>query len=167
MRRLFLLGVLLFPVMVCAQQIYKRVDSDGVVHFSDRPGQGAESVKLPAEQVYRSSKSTASESKKSYKSVTDADLLAFPPPMPADLLKKKETTTKPQQYKELKIIDPENEGSVRDNEGRVSIVVALTPPLAKGDKVVALIDGKPMGQPKASTVINLTGLDRGTHHRKQ
>jgi len=67
-------------------------------------------------------------------------------------------------YRSMRIAWPENEATVHDNEGRLTIAVELEPPLdaAAGDRLLLTIDG----QAAASSVlgrIDLVDVPRGAH----
>ena len=51
MRPTFLALLLLAPLITSAGQIYKWVDADGVVHYSDQPHEGAEKTELGTVQT--------------------------------------------------------------------------------------------------------------------
>ncbi len=52
MNKMTLLGILLFITFGVYGQIYKWVDDQGVIHFSDHPHQGSQTVTLPEVQSY-------------------------------------------------------------------------------------------------------------------
>ena len=51
LRSVFSLFCLLAVGAAAAQEAYRWVDEDGVVHYSDRPREGAEAIVLPAPNV--------------------------------------------------------------------------------------------------------------------
>lgn len=67
-------------------------------------------------------------------------------------------------YRSIHIAWPENEATVHDNEGRLTVAVELEPPLdaAAGDRLLLTLDG----QAAASSVlgrIDLVDVPRGAH----
>ncbi|HLB16409.1 MAG TPA: hypothetical protein VJM14_15875 [Burkholderiales bacterium] len=60
------------------------------------------------------------------------------------------------------IVQPANEETVHDNEGNVSVQVAVSPSLAPGDRVALLLDGRQVSQ-QPGTTLALSGVERGTH----
>jgi hypothetical protein len=68
----------------------------------------------------------------------------------------------PGGYASVAIVQPANEETVHDNEGNVSVQVAVSPRLAPGDRIVLLLDGRPVSQ-QPGTTLALSGVERGTH----
>lgn len=67
-------------------------------------------------------------------------------------------------YQSVRIIAPQPDATVHDNQGRVDISVEVLPALrtAAGDRIVLLLDGR-VAASGAKARIRLTGVDRGTH----
>ncbi|RTZ73115.1 MAG: hypothetical protein DSZ02_07840 [Gammaproteobacteria bacterium] len=148
--------VLFFLVLLVSQapaEIYKWVDAQGNVHYSDEPqAPGAKRMRqLPGLSTYS------------------------PPPLPSkppqeevreefsgELPEKAPPAAHP-GYQVLKIVSPENEGTVRSSPGEVPIFVALSPVLREGDYFRVLLDGKLLPEHHSSTVIRLSNVDRGEH----
>ena len=131
---------LLVVIPVQAAGIYKIVQPDGTVVYSDRPAQGAEEVKLPELQTYT------------------------PPPSPAGLpnLDALRPPTDEAAYERFVIASPANDATLRDNGGNVSISLDLAPGLKPGHSVDIRMDGESLGK-GAGTSITLTNVDRGSH----
>ena len=68
-------------------------------------------------------------------------------------------------YDSVKIIAPENDATIRDNQGIVRVEVALEPPLMikQGHKIQFYLNGEPHGTPVGTTSISFSNLDRGTY----
>lgn len=141
--RFYLIGILalLFTLPVEAD-IYRWVDSNGEVHFSDQPRDGAEKLNLPAAQTY--SPPQASTENENDQTNNNANKTPF-------------------TYQLVKIIQPQSNETLRNNQGLVSVAVELQPGLRKTDKVQLVFDGKDIGSPENSTVITLTNVLRGSH----
>ena len=120
--------------------IYKWTDSNGNVNFSDKPHPGAEEIKIPTVQTY---------------SVPTIPLPESPAEMVADV--RVETNYN------ISIAQPEDQATIRNPQGSVSIVLDLTPALKQGDKIQLLIDDHPLGAPQASTFFSLEDIKRGSH----
>ncbi|MGL5360235.1 MAG: DUF4124 domain-containing protein, partial [Shewanella sp.] len=61
------------------------------------------------------------------------------------------------------ITSPEEEATIRDNNGEFEVIATVTPEL-KGQYLMALkLDGKPIGPPQVGGVFKLTKIDRGEH----
>ena len=60
---------------------------------------------------------------------------------------------------------PENDATIRDNQGIVRVQVELNPPLMtkQGHKLQFYLNGEPHGIPVGSTSISFSNLDRGTY----
>lgn len=121
-------------------EIYKWTDSSGNIHFSDSPHPGAEQLKLPKIQTYSAPVVPASDK--------TPDLQAEP-----------EITG----YEKINILQPQDQLTIRNTQGYVSIVTELDPMLKKGDKLQVIFDGSPVGKPQESSVIALRDINRGSH----
>ena len=121
--------------------IYQSVDSQGNVVFSDNPSADAEPVKLPQLPTY---------SAPSYKSVASDS---------------SETDQEDQQnpYKSLTIVQPEQEGTVRDNPGNVLVTTVSDPRLRSNDRLQFYLDGLPTGEPVKTPQAVLSNVPRGEH----
>jgi hypothetical protein len=125
-------------------EIYKWVDDHGVTHYSDSPHVGATQVELPKIEVYKAKaqeKPIEAETKSEKASNEDAD---FP-------------------YQELEISSPQNDGSVRDNQGNVTVKVSTIPKLRATDRIILYLDGQKIAGPQQKTTFKLYNVDRGEH----
>ena len=133
-------------LLICASyaQIYKWIDSQGVVHFSDRPHPGSEQIKIPDAQSYTPPvKQSGSDTENQ---------------------EKKETSTSEEhKYTKIGIVQPLNEATIRNNQGYVVVAVELEPALAQGDNLQIIFDGAPMGDPQPNLLFQLNGIYRGKH----
>ncbi|KTD64098.1 DUF4124 domain-containing protein [Legionella spiritensis] len=141
MRKLSFLIWMLLAIGSASAAIYKWTDSSGAVHFSDQPHQGAEKIEIPEAQSYSSPPSQQSSSEES----GDED----------DEAKK--------EYKKIEITQPQNEATIRNNQGYVPVIASVSPELKSGDKLQIVFDGAPLGEPKDSTIFALNNVYRGTH----
>lgn len=66
------------------------------------------------------------------------------------------------EYK-LQIISPENNETIRDNAGNLTITVEITPPPAIGHKAQLLMNGSPVRDLNGGGAVQLTSVDRGSH----
>ncbi len=139
-----MLAVLAFLSMslpLAAAQIYRYVDEEGNVVFTNQPptGRAAEPVTLPA-----------------------VNAVGGPPPaagLPAE-------PPKPEQplapYPGFRIVAPEHDTSLRANNGNFTITLHADNPLRPGHTVVLLFDGKEIARGTAMTFA-MQNVDRGTH----
>ncbi len=138
----------LFLTLPALAQIYKWVDDQGRVHYTDDPTTpGARPVgDLPGLSTYEPRKlpETVLEEEEDTKAAGDS-------------------STPQTGYKVLEVISPEPEGTVRSSPGEVPVFVALDPPLQGDDYLRVILDGKPWPGKFTSTVIKLENVDRGEH----
>lgn len=147
MKRYFLAVGMLLSASVMAQttQIYKWTDSNGNVHFTDKPHPGAEEVQLPPVQTF-------SEPVK-------------PTPPPASLAEGSARSTEAQvsHYDKFSISQPADQETIRNAQGYISVILDIKPKLMAGDKVQMIFDGSPVGEPQPTPVIELQEVNRGSH----
>ena len=128
------------PLHTQAQDIYKWTDANGNVHFSDKSHPGAEKIELPKPQTY---------------SV----------PKTPNLVTETEPTTDSiaSDYLKISIAQPEDQATIRNPQGYLSVILDIKPKLQVGDKVQIILDDSPFGEPQASTVFGLRDITRGSH----
>jgi hypothetical protein len=133
---------LVFSLSAQAQDIYKWVDQDGVVHYSDQPGSpDAELVPYPG-------------------------LGAAPPDdaAPPDLYQSTPSDQPPagRTYQSLRILSPTPDEVFFGGDVSVSVQLELDRDLRPGDTVVVFLDGQRV-QESTELSATLTDLARGTH----
>lgn len=124
--------------------VYKIVRPDGTVVYSDQPPQdNARPHELPPLQT-----------------VPAESLAPTSPARPSSA----PSEPAPALYKNLAIVVPEKEGTVRDGSGQISVQLALEPALMtnEGDYIVVYLDGKVAAQGSGTAFI-LGNVDRGSH----
>jgi hypothetical protein len=135
----FTIFCLFFAMQVTDAQaeVYKRVNPDGSVEFSDVPDKSGE------------------------KPVTLEPSTTYKPPklQPAPKQPARKTFT---GYESVKINQPENDVTIRDNTGNISVMVSSKPALQPGHSFILLMDGNKVGEGRAGNY-NLTNLPRGSH----
>ncbi len=136
---IFLLLNFLLITFVSAETVYKTRDAEGNIIFSDVQSEGAEKIEIQ-----------------------DAQTINIPKPKNFD--NRPTTKLSPQEkiYTQLKIINPENDATIRSNEGKVDIRIEIEPALDSKHKLVVSMDGSEVASGK-SLQVPLSGLDRGTH----
>ena len=142
-RPIFILLGLLATAAVSAD-VWRWVDDDGVVHFSDTPREGAELV-----DVSQSSRSTGARVYRNTAPEGSSD----------------DDATAPEQafkYESLSISSPGAEETLWNIDGVLSVSLALSPPLQPGHQVRAYFDGK--AQIVTGTSFQLTEVWRGVHN---
>jgi hypothetical protein len=130
---------IIFISFVYAETVYKTLDAEGNIIFSDVPSEESEVIEVEEVQILNM------PAAKSFKST--------------ELEEKEQDAI---QYTSLAIISPKNDVTIRSNEGVVSINVELEPALFESDILVLFMDGKEASSGQSSQ-FSLTKLDRGTH----
>ena len=141
MRRLAFTLLLLIGSVALAATVYRWVDEDGVVHYSDQPHPNAEKLQVHAAQTYKSS---------------SADT-------PAGGGGGGASAAAPAPYRGCAIVQPQD-GQNFANVDSLTVVVQTDPALHQGDKVYVTVDGQALnaGNPTGSQFV-LSPVDRGTH----
>lgn len=134
--RLFI-SVLLLIIMngSVAETVYKTVDENGNVIFTDKPSEEAEEVKIQELE----------------NTIGNPNPAKYRPSAP-----KSESFS----YESFTVTSPENGAGIRSNNGNVSISLSLEPALNPGHKIIVLMDGKEIG---TGLSVSLQNVDRGTH----
>ncbi|HEY3786738.1 MAG TPA: DUF4124 domain-containing protein [Steroidobacteraceae bacterium] len=131
-----------FLATAAATTVYKWVDDNGVVHYSDQPHENAQKVELKAPQTYSAPK------------INDV-----PSTAPAS------TRSAPQgpAYKSCQISAPTNDQMFM-NTATVTAGVSLQPQPRPGDQLVVTLDGQRVpGVPAEGGQFTISPVDRGTH----
>lgn len=141
MRRLVLLLLCWLLPLAAPAAVYKWVDEEGNVVYSDKPHADAKKLNLPPPSIY-SPPSTASEANTTRK-------------------KEKEGST---GYKVL-IVSPRQDETIRDNTGAVTVQMVLEPSLKAeaGHQLALLLDGIKQPGNSISSLLQLQNVDRGSH----
>jgi len=122
-------------------EMYKSVDADGNISYSDQPPfKGAKTLIPPH--------------------ITTTPAVKVPEKK-AETKKTEEKTT---TYSLFQITSPQNDETIWDNNGNVTVSMSIKPALdtAKGHYISILIGGKEV-QKQPSTTISLSNIDRGSH----
>lgn len=129
----------MFAAPVLAQTVWKWKDKDGVVHYSDQPGPGAERVELRS-QTYTPQTVAPSSS----------DSSKTPTAVPA--------------YTNLEIWKPSPESTISGTGGTVSVGIRVEPALAAAHTLWLYLDGRRVdGFAPNSTEYELMEVPRGEH----
>ncbi|MBV8878044.1 MAG: DUF4124 domain-containing protein [Gammaproteobacteria bacterium] len=138
----FTLMFVLCSLALAGATVYRWVDENGVVHFSDQPHANAEKLHVNAAQTYKSSgpdNATAAGGGGAQSSA---------PPAP---------------YRGCAIVQPQDDQAFA-NIDSLTVVVQTDPQLHSGDKVYVSVDGQGLngGNPTGPQFV-LSPVDRGTH----
>ncbi len=140
MRYFLLLLSLTFCVGVMAQdKVYKRVNPDGSVEYSDQPIQGGEIMNVPKGSTF---------------TMPETPTSTTAPASPAE---------KPGiNYESLDITQPENDKAIRSNNGTLTALARVTPALAPDHRYRWKMDGEVV-QDVNSPELRLNNVNRGSH----
>ena len=133
--------LLMCVILPANATIYKWADSAGNIHFSDTPHEGAEAVDLPPPQTYSPPQ-------------------AGDKPAPNEILPPPDDV---QTYNTVQIIQPQDQETIRNNQGYIPVMIRIEPELKPGDQIQLVLDGKPIGKPQHELVFSLNSIDRGSH----
>ncbi len=123
-----------------ATTVYKWVDENGVVHYSDQPHENAQKVELKSPQTYSAPKTTG------------GNVAGIRPPQPPSA-----------PYRSCDISEPTND-QMYMNTSTVTAGVTLLPVARTGDQVVVMLDGQRVpGVPPGGGAFSISPVDRGTH----
>jgi hypothetical protein len=140
MRTLLFTLMSLACTVALAATIYKWVDEDGVVHYSDQPHENAQKVELKAPQTYSAPKTAA----------------------PAQFPRTPGTKSAP-VYQSCSVSEPTSE-QVFMNTDTVTAGVTIQPTVRPGDTAVVTLDGQPVpGVPANGGQFTISPVDRGQH----
>lgn len=135
MRTLALILVIFFSTNLAAE-VYRSVDENGNVVFTDKPGPDSELIEIDDLQTIKPPPSRGS---------------GYKPPKKAEA-----------PYSAINILSPANDEAIRSDAGNVTINIEVKPTLRPRDNVVLYMDGKEIELGKAMAKA-FSGLDRGTH----
>ncbi len=131
--------VAVLAMSAAATPVYKTVDGNGNVSYSDLPDIGAQTQELELPPVNIQ--------------------LALPPSPAAEELP---AATAPPEYR-LRIDWPEPDTTIPPGQLEVEARLQIEPALAPAHRVQWLVDDEPQGEPTTATALVLTQLTRGSH----
>ena len=141
--RIWLFFLLLFALLVCdSREVYRSVSEDGVVIYSDTYQPGAERVKV----------------RKSVGNIPDEQEINE-----VDTDSATRDASDSDQYQTFVIEQPENDETIRNDEGNITVGLVLSPSLLEGHVIHIYLDGKKLNSDMTATQFSLTSLNRGTH----
>ena len=120
-------------------QVYKTVDDQGNVSFSDAPQKNSQQMEVPKSNTVQA----IEVPEKTPEEKTDTPQAAF-------------------EYTSLKITSPADDAGIAHGGGDLSVSVLSSPTLQGEDKLRLLVDGKTQGE-NTSGEFQLSNIDRGSH----
>ncbi len=131
-----------FPSLSEEKVLYKKIDKNGRVIFTDKPVPGSKKVVIN----------------------TNKNVMTMPKPKAkAKSVESEDTSETENLYEILAIEQPSNDEAIRANDGSLYVIVALSPHLARKHSVRLLMDGSTAGSDQKVPYFSLTNIDRGTH----
>ena len=138
--------VILFTLLsvVCtatlAATVYRWVDENGIVHYSDQPHENAQKVTIAAPQTYSAPHTNSSASNKPQSRKTESNT-----------------------YSSCTIVQPTPDQTFQ-NVTSVGVAAASEPAPHDGDQMVVTLDGsKVLNFPAGGGAYNIDPIDRGQH----
>ena len=142
MKPAFTVLVLLLALPAQAE-VYRIVNPDGSITFTDQATPGAEPHTLPPVSTYSAPKASAA--------TLAGDRQGNDAAGPA--------------YRAFAVASPADEQTLRDNAGNISMLVRVDPPLRveAGHRIQFMVDGVDQGEPSTATGVTFQNVDRGSH----
>jgi hypothetical protein len=125
--------------------VWRWVDEDGVVHFSDTPVEGAEQI-----DVSEASRTTGTR------------VFAAQPSITGDAPRQEEEPEEPFGYESFTIESPKAEETLWNIEGVLNVSLSLSPPLQRGHQIRVYLDGTP--RTVNGTRFTIDEVWRGVHN---
>lgn len=137
MKRLPLMLLLFAGCLQAA--VYKQVNENGEVVYSDKPAAGAEKMDLPELPTYT------------------------PPPVP--LVRPADAPVESEVYKGLEIVKPADNSTIRNNLGIIEVQLRIEPALKVREKhrLQFYLDNERYGPLVDKTAIMMSNIERGEH----
>ena len=144
--RIIILALLCLPLSSVDAAVYTWIDEEGNSHFSDKPQAGAKKIKLKESSSY-----TPPETHKAK--------------VESDTKTEKETKTDQRavKYSEILIDEPENDATIRSNEGNVPVSIRAKPRIQADHEIQLYLDDTKLADTSKTGVIELRGVERGSH----
>ena len=139
MQKLLHLVLLLLVSFSLQAELYKGVNEEGNVSFSDKETPNAEKIPMPSPNTIK-----------------------MPEPVPKQQASVESAET---QYSAFKITSPKTNDTLRENTGAVAVTLELTPGLntEAGHSIVISVDGKPVVKGTTALTSQLPDISRGSH----
>ncbi|MGO1692684.1 MAG: DUF4124 domain-containing protein [Marinobacter sp.] len=134
-------GLMLLIAAPVTAEVYRNVDAQGNVTFSDEPSKGAKEVKVKPVTTITLPKP---------QNVRETDKL------------RAEVKREGSVYESVSFTYPENEQAFHSGSGDVRFEMRSTPGLESGHKYEVTLDGQPVGQSTSGSV-TVSNVFRGSH----
>lgn len=144
--RTFIAFIAVLATGLAMAQAYRWVDENGVVHFSDRPVEGAERIQLPDDRIRPRSQTIDTFAAAAPTTATETQ--AAPEP--------------PFRYETLEVVAPAPEETLWNIEGVLDVALRVTPGLRPEDQVRVYFDGEQ--RTADGTNFQIEEVYRGVHN---
>ncbi len=140
--RISLLIISLFFTYSAQADVYKSVDEEGNVIFTDKPSPDAEKIIIKEVQTIEAPK--VQPNKEALPAAAEEEKLVG--------------------YSKVEIISPEDDTGIRANDGNITITTVVEPALNQeaGDALAFYMDNK-LVSTGSGTQLSIKNVDRGTH----
>lgn len=148
--RISLLIIYLFAIQSVLAEVYKSVDENGNVIFTDQPSENAEKIHIKEVQTIETRKPQSEET--------------APVEAGSDEGSEQDAEAGP-EYTSVSITSPANDSAIRANDGNITISAAVLPSLKAdaGHQLALYMDSK-LVSAGPGTQFSLSNVDRGTHN---
>ena len=145
LKRTFIALAALAAAGAVLAQAYRWVDEEGVVHYSDRPREGAERITLPSD--YRVPQPAQTSAAAAFPTGGDEE---------------REQQQKPFAYEVLEVGSPSAEETLWNIEGVLNVSLNIRPALQPGHQVRVYFDGEP--RMVSGSQFQIEEVYRGVHN---
>lgn len=148
--RIHVLLVALLPTVAAAAEVYRWVGEDGVVHYSDRPQEGAETVVIEEPQTFSTPAPRTSPPGSSAP--------------PASTEPEQAAADEAPTYSNFEIVRPKQEEVFWNIGGELSVSLRAKPRIQAGHTIFLVMDGQEVQQLQPGRMqAMLSDVFRGTH----
>lgn len=142
-----MLGMFIQSTALAKTNVYKQINADGQVEYSDKPSEQSTEMVLPQIQVNSSAMPQASESK-------------APDTITVEQAKNK------QEQVHIRISSPIEQQMFISAIREVPVTILVEPKLSPTQKVKLLVDNQPFGEPQNTDSFVIKEIERGQHELK-
>ena len=140
MKLIFLLFFVFYTHNIIAETVYKTVDENGNIIFTDKPSENSEKIKLQELQTIKNPNPIKNKPYSKPANPKDVDTV----------------------YSRFIITNPAQGSGIRNNAGNVTISASLEPSLRPGHNIVFTMDGTEISK-SSSNSASVNNLSRGAH----
>lgn len=127
------------------KKLYKWVDKQGNVHYSDEPIKGGKEVKIPTLPTV---KMKTPKFKPINTDIND---------------QKNDQNQSSSGYQTLELASPTNDGVIRNNASMITLTASIEPALKSGHKLRFILDGRVVPNPNNQLTIEIDEAEYGVH----